>query len=301
MSNDIQPGRRRREELGDSIFGKHVASSQVCTVVGELTPTGGGRGLHLWVQQDPVGLAGAFDRWLTTGEDAWVTLELPAACLPGAAGAGDAPVEALQIPYPDETFDRLVLAYVLEHVPDDRALVAECHRVLKPGGHLVMVVRQVRPLSLLRPLRRLFGVAALTRGRARAGYTDAALFDTLKDGFDVEEALPFSRFFTQLVDVPVLRSFRSSGIERESAASRDPDDERVLMAYRRALRSISFWYPAAWVASRLDLVLLLSRGHALAVRARRRQWRPRRTPTLKDGRSIAEATINTKIGTAAPF
>jgi hypothetical protein len=33
----------------------------------------------------------------------------------------------------------------------------------------------------------------------------------------------------------------------------------------------------------------------------RRQGRPRLQPKLIDGRSIAEAAINTKIGTAAPF
>jgi SAM-dependent methyltransferase len=40
--------------------------------------------------------------------------------------------------YPDNRFDCLVSADTIEHVPDVYVAVAECFRVLKPGGRLVM-------------------------------------------------------------------------------------------------------------------------------------------------------------------
>ena len=49
-----------------------------------------------------------------------------------------APAECL--PYSDETFDVLLSHEVLEHVSDDRAAVREAHRVLKPGGRMVVFV-----------------------------------------------------------------------------------------------------------------------------------------------------------------
>ncbi|MCE5260263.1 MAG: methyltransferase domain-containing protein [Chloroflexi bacterium] len=49
-----------------------------------------------------------------------------------------ASVEAL--PYPDRMFDVVLSHEVLEHVPNDRAAVSEAHRVLKPGGRLVVFV-----------------------------------------------------------------------------------------------------------------------------------------------------------------
>lgn len=47
-----------------------------------------------------------------------------------------ADVQDLQ--FPDEFFDVVMTAEVMEHVPDARAAIHELHRVLKPGGHLVL-------------------------------------------------------------------------------------------------------------------------------------------------------------------
>ncbi len=42
-------------------------------------------------------------------------------------------------PFPPETFDVVYSKGVLTHVQDQRELFAECHRLLKSGGHLVIV------------------------------------------------------------------------------------------------------------------------------------------------------------------
>lgn len=42
--------------------------------------------------------------------------------------------DGLHLPYPDSTFDLIICTQVYEHVPDDRHLVPEMQRVLKPGG-----------------------------------------------------------------------------------------------------------------------------------------------------------------------
>jgi SAM-dependent methyltransferase len=44
------------------------------------------------------------------------------------------------VPYPDAFFDAVLLLDVLEHVPDDVAVVREIARVLRPGGTLVVSV-----------------------------------------------------------------------------------------------------------------------------------------------------------------
>jgi SAM-dependent methyltransferase len=45
---------------------------------------------------------------------------------------------ATDIPLPDESFDTIVCTEVLEHVPDPTKVFLEMHRVLRPGGHLIL-------------------------------------------------------------------------------------------------------------------------------------------------------------------
>jgi SAM-dependent methyltransferase len=46
--------------------------------------------------------------------------------------------DALQMPFADATFDAVYAIEVLEHVPDERQLLAEAMRVLRPGGRLIL-------------------------------------------------------------------------------------------------------------------------------------------------------------------
>lgn len=56
-------------------------------------------------------------------------------------GRGSALVgNALSLPFPDEAFDRIIAAEVLEHIPGDRPAIAELARVLRPGGTMAVTV-----------------------------------------------------------------------------------------------------------------------------------------------------------------
>ncbi|MEJ7764117.1 MAG: class I SAM-dependent methyltransferase [Acidimicrobiales bacterium] len=62
-------------------------------------------------------------------------------CGEAASMAGD----ALSLPFADATFDRVICAEVLEHVPDDRTAMAEIARVLKPRGTAAVTVPRFWP------------------------------------------------------------------------------------------------------------------------------------------------------------
>ena len=71
-----------------------------------------------------------------------VTVDWPAARLvTGAAMVGDATC----LPFPDASFDRVIAAEVLEHLPSDVPAISECVRVLRPGGTLAVTVPRWYP------------------------------------------------------------------------------------------------------------------------------------------------------------
>ncbi len=130
-------------------------------------------------------------------------------------------------------------------------------------------------------------------GHVRAGYSRRQLFDALKDGFDVQDIRRYSRLLIEVADVLAHR--QAVGAARAAAANR-PDAITMCRAQAAAWRR-GAW--ASWTAAQLDALLFLSPGYRMIVRAKRRLWIPRKAPILRDGRSIAEAALGSRIGTAS--
>jgi SAM-dependent methyltransferase len=65
--------------------------------------------------------------------------------VPAGAEADVKEGDALNLPFPDGEFDRVVAAEVLEHIPEDEAAIAELVRVLRPGGTMAVTVPRWLP------------------------------------------------------------------------------------------------------------------------------------------------------------
>ena len=65
--------------------------------------------------------------------------------VPAGAEADIKQGDALEMPFPDEEFDRVVAAEVLEHIPEDELAIAELVRVLRPGGTIAVTVPRWLP------------------------------------------------------------------------------------------------------------------------------------------------------------
>ena len=89
-------------------------------------------------------------------------------------------------PFRKGTFDKILLSSVLQMVVDDGSLLAECHRILRTGGELVLSVpeayRYVRTLNALKEdLNQRFGAAKGYYGRAELlRLLDAHHFEVLE-------------------------------------------------------------------------------------------------------------------------
>jgi SAM-dependent methyltransferase len=141
-----------------------------------------------------------------------------------ARGIDDAQVgDAQELAFPDGSFDTVVAAWMLYHVPDvDRALV-EAARVLEPGGRLVAVTNSVRHLAELRDLvgelmpefERRFnsenGEEALRRHFARVERHDTAMTAIVRDREVLERYRRSLSYDTRPVPDDVPLPFRVSG------------------------------------------------------------------------------------------
>jgi ubiquinone/menaquinone biosynthesis C-methylase UbiE len=54
--------------------------------------------------------------------------------------AGAVNGDALDLPFPNSTFDRVIVSEVLEHIWDDERALVEIVRVLRPGGRVAATV-----------------------------------------------------------------------------------------------------------------------------------------------------------------
>jgi SAM-dependent methyltransferase len=98
--------------------------------------------------------------------------------------------DGYQLPFANEAFSTVLMIAVLEHTREPWRILAEAHRVLKPGGQAVMLVPNDITMSAGRLLLRKFPIR----------YPDHLTFTTprlmrrwLANGFHIREAftLPF--------------------------------------------------------------------------------------------------------------
>ncbi|WP_175596112.1 class I SAM-dependent methyltransferase [Thermomonospora catenispora] len=104
--------------------------------------------------------------------------------VPEGATARTVQGDARDLPFPDDSFDKIIASEVLEHIPDDMSAMRELLRVLKPGGRLAVTVPSWLPERVCWALSEEYHTAP--GGHVRI-YTRAELEAKLKSlGFRVD-------------------------------------------------------------------------------------------------------------------
>jgi 2-polyprenyl-3-methyl-5-hydroxy-6-metoxy-1,4-benzoquinol methylase len=174
-------------------------------------------------------------------------------------------VEGGRLPFADAAFDAVAVVDMLEHVPEEHAFLIELHRILKPGGRLVINTPHLKR-TLLRRLRHALGQTDEKHGHLRPGYTPQRLAELLAGRFVLESHHTYSRFFSELVDTAINLAVERTG--KRSSAKGLVVTGADLRKSRRLFRLYSLLYPLVWAVARLDALVPAS-GYRLIAAARR--------------------------------
>jgi ubiquinone/menaquinone biosynthesis C-methylase UbiE len=176
---------------------------------------------------------------------------LAAMRLEGEAGPPAQAAAATRLPFPDGWFDAVIVAEILEHVPNDTGALREIARVLRPGGALAVTVPAWLPERICWALSTEYHevpgghVRIFTRAELTAKLTAAGLAPTgghhahglhsaywwLKCAVGVDhDAHPAVRGYHQLLVWDIMRKPR---LTRLAEAALNPVIGKSLVLYAR--------------------------------------------------------------------
>jgi SAM-dependent methyltransferase len=174
-------------------------------------------------------------------------------------------IDGGRTPFQDNEFDRIVIIDFLEHIQGDAQFVNELHRIISPGGELIINVPHVTR-GLARGLRLALGQTDEKHGHVRPGYTLEGLDHLLEGKFRVSSARTYSRFFTEALDALIVWGL--SLVKGEGASSKKGIivGEEDVRRHEKLFLAYSFLYPLMWCVSKLDQLLWWCSGYMLIVK-----------------------------------
>ena len=169
--------------------------------------------------------------------------------------------------FQDNEFDRVIIVDFLEHIHTDREFIGELHRIIKPGGELIINVPHVKN-SLLRKFRLAIGQTDEKHGHVRPGYTVESLSAVLKDDFIITSYNTYSKFFSECLDT--LMACGLGLVKKGEDQSRKGllVTEQDMRRHQKMFWIYSAIYPVVWLFAKFDLMLAWCSGYMLIVKAK---------------------------------
>lgn len=178
-------------------------------------------------------------------------------------------LEGARTPFPDRSFDQVVIVDYLEHLADDQAFARELERIVKPGGTVIANVPHLQPGSPLNRFRHRIGLTDAWHGHLRPGYSLETLRETLGPRFRIERAVTYSRFGSELVDTALNGVFEA--LKKRKGPSGSSKGSVVtsgdVQQFRKQFRMLSMLYPVLRLSAAADHLLPWQAGHKLIVKA----------------------------------
>jgi SAM-dependent methyltransferase len=191
-----------------------------------LLDLGAGAGRHAFEAARRGARVVPFDLDAAALKDAAATLlaMLEAGEATGGTFPGCVTGDATRLPFADGAFDRVIASEVLEHVPDDRAAIAELVRVLRPGGTVAVTVPRWFPERVCWWLSDAYHAPT-----APGGHVRIYRFSQLVGRFAAAGAVPFAFHYAHGLHTPYWWLRCIVGPQRPQ------EDHALVNAYHRLL------------------------------------------------------------------
>ena len=188
-------------------------------------------------------------------------------CLQLAAG---------NLPFKNGSFDKVVSLDYLEHLEDDDGCLKDIHRILKPGGELLLATPRTGRIFFLHKLRAWLGMKLEFYGHKRVGYN----LKDLKAKLEQADLSPFlhrsfsgflSEFMELLLNFFYIKFFSSQDPQDLRDGHIRPTTADEFSSKQKAFRLYSIIHPIIWLLTRLDKIFFFQRGYGLMVWAKKTQ------------------------------
>lgn len=184
-------------------------------------------------------------------------------------------IDALNLPFKEESLDGIVSLDFLEHIQDDERCFSEIIKLLKPDGWLLLSVPRISNGLILNRIKKYIGLKPSVYGHLREGYADGEILNMVKsENIKVEMITTYSRFFSELVEMLInfLYIFvlkKKNGKKGKRDGNISPGSEADFQAHKKTLKFYSIIYPFTYLLTRLDKLLFFLRGYAILLRGRK--------------------------------
>lgn len=204
----------------------------------------------------------------------WVSADLdPHAVEAITAMVGDEvyQLDGRTTPFADGQFSSVVIIDFLEHIHTDAEFMREMHRILQPGGEVIINVPHEKQ-SLLRRFRLLIGQTDENHGHVRHGYTPESLRELLSEHFTLGAHHTYSKFFSEFTDtmivwaVSILKRLKREKTDSQKGLVVTGED---LSANNSMFKIYALIYPIVRLFAQLDKLLFFRSGYMLIARAHR--------------------------------
>jgi SAM-dependent methyltransferase len=121
--------------------------------------------------------------------------------------------DALELPFADASFERIIASEVMEHIPDDESALHELHRVLKPNGILAVTVPRRWPEQICWLLSNDYHSAA-------GGHVRIYTRDDLESKLQRADLYPFRHHYAHALHSPYWWLKCAIGVDRDLPITR---------------------------------------------------------------------------------